>query len=107
MEFKLAVPDPRGVLENGQMGLVMLLVESPGAGRGPGQFAQASADAGRRQVLDPAVVFVPARVLPDLWHGHIPEGAQPRMRIGHDGNLPVRPNILLPRARRAARAPAS
>ncbi len=86
VQLEVAEADPRGVLENSQLRLIVLVRQAV-AGGGLGDPAQTSPDSVRGQVLDPAVVLVPAAVLPDFSNGHVPDGAQPGVGVSHARHL--------------------
>ncbi len=88
VQLQVAEGDPEGGGGRAQVGLVegvVLRVEV----RRRGQCRQPGGDPGPGQVLNLAVVLVPAGVLADLGHGQVADGAQPRGQVIHDRTVPV------------------
>ena len=87
MQFELGVDDPLLFLGRRQLSLIVRVREPLAVRPRLRQPGEPGADAGRRQVLRLAVVFVPAAVLPHLGHVEVAHRAHPRGKI-HGPTLP-------------------
>ena len=83
VQLQVAELDPGRVGERGQLGLVVRVGQRRVGAAGVVQLGQAGPDPGPREVLDPAVVLVPAAALADLGHMKIADGTQPRSQVIH------------------------
>jgi len=82
LQFKVAEPNLGRAFEDCELRLIVLVRKRVRLRR-LDKSAQARLDAGRGQVLDLAVVLVPAAVLTYLGDGQIPDGTQPGVRLSH------------------------
>src|SRR6202035_2974727 len=83
VELELAVHDAGAILERGQVGLVVRILQGrPGTCR-LGQRGQALAHPDGGQVLDRAVVLVPPAVLAGFGQVEVAHRAQPRRQVVH------------------------
>ncbi len=96
VQLNFAERDFGVLLERRQVRLVMRVIE-PARGASGRQPGKPVPDPAGRQVLDLAVVLVPAAVLAHLGNIQVADCAQPRAEIIHAGNATctTRPGSLL------------